>query len=546
MIQRTPTVLSLFIQLLTLSLYAQTSLSPGDIAFSTVNSDHDSTFSFITFTPIEKGTILYITDHGYNPIQQTLTTSSFREGTLTWTATSEIPALTEIIILKPETLLQASTGRAVKHGNFKTTNNRDQIFIYQGPALNIPKTFICGFNRHPAAFLMFDFGNSEFETGIPPGLTPGITLFSTTSENNNWQFKCTELKTGNKDSLLALFMETENFNTNNGDNAFKNGALLENACVMKFSQKDSTKPIIVANQKFLLREDAPSNRTVGKIKALDAVGGTLKNWTIVAGNEDNTFQINPNSGTLSIKNNSTINFENGQTQFRNLKITVRDEHGNKSDTGVVTIQITDYKPTITIVKNRDVAEPSTNGEIAITLSEPSLKSMEVSLFALGEAQNNLDFQAIPTKVLIPANTTTVTIPIEVIDDDLTEADETVMIMISGTNNPDVQFDNAATSTIVSITDDDFQTLTIIEEVSTSKNIAIYPNPTTGTIHLQHADSTSVYEKIALYTTTGALVLEEKMSDLTDQTIRINHLNNGVYFLKMSSESTELTQRIVKH
>ena len=110
----------LILLVFTTTIYSQT-LTAGDIAFIEYNADGDDNFSFITFTDIPAGEIIYFTDNGWK------NTGDFRtgEGIITWTSTGincgNIISLTAT-------------------GNFSLSADGDQILAYQGS--NINPTFI--------------------------------------------------------------------------------------------------------------------------------------------------------------------------------------------------------------------------------------------------------------------------------------------------------------------------------------------------------------------------------------------------------------------
>ena len=66
--------ITLFTLLFTASVFsfAQTSLSPGDLAFTSYTSDNPDEFSFILLEDVDSATIISFTDHGW------LSTGAFR------------------------------------------------------------------------------------------------------------------------------------------------------------------------------------------------------------------------------------------------------------------------------------------------------------------------------------------------------------------------------------------------------------------------------------------------------------------------------------
>lgn len=74
-------------------------------------------------------------------------------------------------------------------------------------------------------------------------------------------------------------------------------------------------------------------------------------------------------------------------------------------------------------------------------------------------------------------------------------------------------------------------------------VAFFPNPTTGVIFMKNI----LHEtKIEIYSTSGNLLLEEKLSpDTKNKIIDISRLHPGIYFLRFTCSNHSLTDKIVK-
>jgi len=77
-----------------------------------------------------------------------------------------------------------------------------------------------------------------------------------------------------------------------------------------------------------------------------------------------------------------------------------------------------------------------------------------------------------------------------------------------------------------------------------ENITLVPNPTSGELRIENIESK--IEAIEIYDITG-----RKLSSLNPSphhsltTFNISHLQSGVYFVKITTETGEITKRIVK-
>ena len=80
---------------------------------------------------------------------------------------------------------------------------------------------------------------------------------------------------------------------------------------------------------FSVSELATSGTVVGDVAAIDADGvGALQNWTIVSGNSENVFSINPATGRLTILDVTHLNFES--TNLYALTLSVSDGSSTSS------------------------------------------------------------------------------------------------------------------------------------------------------------------------------------------------------------------------
>ena len=80
------------------------------------------------------------------------------------------------------------------------------------------------------------------------------------------------------------------------------------------------------------------------------------------------------------------------------------------------------------------------------------------------------------------------------------------------------------------------TLDVDEEIH-NQMIVIYPNPTSEVINIKSQESISL---IQLFDAIGKIVLTTKESSK----IKVNHLQSGLYFLKITSEKGKLTKRVI--
>lgn len=189
------------------SLFAQTTLSAGDIAITGYNTDHSSAPSgndelkFVLLRSITSGTVIYFTDFGWtdsNAFQDANpcgpSTGAVSDGILQWTATSAMNC-GDIVVIYGRTSPTASAGTAT---GFSATYNDasryldmssggEQYFAYQGTKAS--PTLIAGLNADDAwdatlPHCTFNSGQSR----LPAALSSNNYAVSVTPETDNGRY----------------------------------------------------------------------------------------------------------------------------------------------------------------------------------------------------------------------------------------------------------------------------------------------------------------------------------------------------------------------
>ncbi|NND11189.1 MAG: hypothetical protein HKN96_08260, partial [Flavobacteriaceae bacterium] len=189
---------------------AQTTLAAGDVALIGFSTDDPDQFVFLLLVDVESGTEIKFTDRGWDS-----TAGAFRagEGTLTWTATSNLPAGTYIDILDLENPFTADIGTVTDDSSFQLSASGDQILVYQGT--DASPTFL------NAIHMDGDDGGWSNATGtsstaLPPGLTDGVNAVYF-GEIDNGSYTCPSSPVdGSSSSILATIMDTNNWELENG------------------------------------------------------------------------------------------------------------------------------------------------------------------------------------------------------------------------------------------------------------------------------------------------------------------------------------------
>ena len=97
-------------------------------------------------------------------------------------------------------------------------------------------------------------------------------------------------------------------------------------------------PPVATNRTFTLAENPSTNTFVGTITATDPDAGQTISFSILSGNTDNAFSLNPTSGQLRVNNPQAVDYESVQ-QFK-LQVQVSDNGSpSLSSTAQITINI---------------------------------------------------------------------------------------------------------------------------------------------------------------------------------------------------------------
>ena len=185
-------------------------LGLGDISFTGYHADNAPAefFSFVIWPAIPAGTQITFTDNGWYAAGGLATT----EGTATWTATSNMPEGSEVIITNNSpstgTWVQTSTGAIA------FPSSGDQIFAYQGttPTGGDMSNFLAAIQMNGS----WDGDRTSTSTSAkPPIFTDGVNSISISPEVDNAVYDCSTTGPGRADAQPEV-LDAFNWNTNNG------------------------------------------------------------------------------------------------------------------------------------------------------------------------------------------------------------------------------------------------------------------------------------------------------------------------------------------
>jgi len=187
---------------LSTTLFAQTTLSPGDIAITGANCDNPDDFSFLLLVDIEAGTVIKFTDNGW------FAAGGFRsgEGIQTYTAPSALAAGTTIIF-------STSSADFTPSGSFALAAAGDQLLAYQGDEAT--PTHIYALNIEGSHVWQADATSSN-TSALPTGLTNGTNAVAV-EEFDNVMYSGSTTFASPAEALSAI----SNYINWTGDNAIR-------------------------------------------------------------------------------------------------------------------------------------------------------------------------------------------------------------------------------------------------------------------------------------------------------------------------------------
>lgn len=161
-----------FFFMVSMLVFAQTTLTPGDIAIIGANCYDPDDFAFLLLKPIDAGTVIHFTDNGWTA------SGGFRggEGTLTFTAGQNYTAGTVVVYSQHNSEFTVSGS-----GSFALSTSGDQILAYQGDVTN--PSFIFALNIK-GTHVWQDDATSSNTSALPTGLTNGSTAVAVDEFDN--------------------------------------------------------------------------------------------------------------------------------------------------------------------------------------------------------------------------------------------------------------------------------------------------------------------------------------------------------------------------
>ncbi len=152
------------------------------------------------------------------------------------------------------------------------------------------------------------------------------------------------------------------------------------SAIITVNLKDVNDPPVINDQTFSVDENSPGGIPLGIVFAIDQDSDALT-YSITAGNTENIFVLNANTGELSLSNTAQLDYET-KTAY---SLTIRVLDSASSDTATVTVNVKDKNEQHPVVEDQSfsIAENSADGSVVgkVTASDPDSETLFYSILS---------------------------------------------------------------------------------------------------------------------------------------------------------------------
>lgn len=193
-------------------------LLPGEIVFLAIQTDPDDAIVFATLANIESGTSIFFTDNGWSG-----SALFANEQTVTWTATSFVPAGTVIKLIQEGPLVPVGSANCFVDGPGSATgrlsglsSTGEQVLAYIGSTAN--PSFIAAISTRNFIDTCNTTGTGNTNTTcLPAPLVLGQTAYAATNNTTDFDniFMNLPVVSGSPAEIAAIVYNTNNWTRNN-------------------------------------------------------------------------------------------------------------------------------------------------------------------------------------------------------------------------------------------------------------------------------------------------------------------------------------------
>jgi hypothetical protein len=174
-----------------------------------------------------------------------------------------------------------------------------------------------------------------------------------------------------------------------------------------------------------------------KLGALAINGGTTKTHALLSGSP--AVDAGDNSLAIDLNNSLLTTDQNGQPRIIHGIVDMGSTEGVNAAAGT-TVSFN--------VASQSVSESAGVVTLTVNLSSPSTQQISIPFTVSGTATNSADYTIISSPLIIPANATTGSIQISIVDDATAESNETVVVTLGTPTNATLGSLTTETLTII--------------------------------------------------------------------------------------------------
>jgi hypothetical protein len=243
----------------------------------------------------------------------------------------------------------------------------------------------------------------------------------------------------------------------------------QNSATLTLTDDDTAQVSVAATDSTASEPGNNGQYTISMSRSSDK--NTLVNFTMTgtaSGGSDYTT-ISGSVTILAGQTTAVVNvnvlddsiLENNETVILTLTWTDDTDVTVNTSANVSTITLTDDDTaTVNIsVSDSTANEPGNDGQFTVSMSQVSDQDTVVNFTITGTSGNGVDYTTMGSSVTILAGQTSALIDIDLINDSIIENDETVILTLTGTNDPDVTL-GSTTSATLTIVDEDVATVAV--------------------------------------------------------------------------------------
>jgi hypothetical protein len=296
---------------------------------------------------------------------------------------------------------------------------------------------------------------------------------------------------------------------------------------------------LIGNQSFAVNENSASGTYLGKVIASDPDAGQTISYTIVSGNIGNTFNIGTTSGDLTVNNTSGLDFE--LRPIFNLVVRVTDNGSNsQSAQANITINLNDVNEAPELnAASIDIEAFSPNGSFlgAIPANDPDAGQSVNYRLVSGNVSNafhinyhNGAINVINSSALNPNTNPVFYLNVRVTDNGQPSLSSTAVIQVNvrtyksgGGQSPETQ-----------------------EIVNEGPRYNLFPNPSNDghfNLSIENRDEPAV---VQVFDLSGKIITEIKDVNKEQLSINLETMPNGIYMVKITTDSHSQTLKAIKN